>query len=83
MKDKQITELILDAMRKEVEEFIHKESEITDPVEYEEKVLALSRKFAKELIGKSQGKLPKSRNSKKKYWPVLENSNWARSIYYA
>ena len=67
MKDKQLVESILDAIREEVEEFVKKESEITDPIEYEEKVLALSRKFAKELIGQSQGKLPKSRNSKKKY----------------
>ena len=66
MKDKQIVESILDTLREEVEEFVKKESEITDPIEYEEKVLALSRKFAKELIGQSQGKLPKSRNSKKK-----------------
>ena len=67
MKDKQIVESILDAIREEVAEFVSKESEITDSVEYEEKVLALSRKFAKELIGQSQGKMPKSRNSKKKY----------------
>jgi len=66
MKDKQIVESILGALREEVEEFVKKESEITDPVEYEEKVLALSRKFAKELISQSQGNLPKSRNSKKK-----------------
>ena len=66
MKDKQIVESILDAIREEVAEFVSKESEITDSVEYEEKVLALSRKFAKELIGQSQGKMPKSRNSKKK-----------------
>ena len=65
MKDKQIVESILDAIREEVTEFVSKESEITDSVEYEEKVLALSRKFAKELIGQSQGKMPKSRNSKK------------------
>jgi len=67
MKDKQIASSILDALREEVEEFVKKESEITDSIEYEEKVLALSRKFAKELISQSHGKLPKSRNSKKKY----------------
>jgi len=67
MKDKQIVDSILNGIREELEDFVRKESEITDPLEYEEKVLALSRKFAKELIGQSQGKLPKSRNSKKKY----------------
>lgn len=67
MKDKQIVESILGAIREEIEEFVKEESKITDPVEYEEKVLALSKRFAKELINQSQGKIPKSRNSKKKY----------------
>ena len=66
MKDKQIAASILESIKQEVEEFVKTESEITDALEYEEKVLALSRKFAKELINQSQGKLPKSRNSKKK-----------------
>ena len=66
MKDKQIAASILESIKKEVEEFVKTESGITDALEYEEKVLALSQKFARELINQSQGKLPKSRNSKKK-----------------
>ena len=41
------------------------ESQITSSLEYEERVVELSRKFAQDLIAKSQGKMPKSRNSKK------------------
>lgn len=66
MKDEQIVNSILESLRQEVEEFVKTESAITDSKEYEEKVLSLSRKFARELINQSQGKLPKSRNSKKK-----------------
>lgn len=67
MNEKQLTDLILESMREEVSEFVKTHGEITSSTEYEERVLALSRKFARGLIGHSAGKLPKSRNSKKKY----------------
>ena len=63
-------------MREEVKQFVEQESQITSSTEYEERVLELSKKFAAGLIAKSQGKMPKSRNSKKslarqytKNWP--------------
>ncbi|MEM7298538.1 MAG: hypothetical protein AAF391_09770 [Bacteroidota bacterium] len=65
MKSKEIADAIWESMRKEVEQFIEQESQITSSLEYEERVVELSRKFAQDLITKSQGKLPKSRNSKK------------------
>jgi tRNA threonylcarbamoyladenosine modification (KEOPS) complex Pcc1 subunit len=65
MKSKELAEAIWKSMREEVEQFIEQESQITSSLEYEERVLELSRKFAKDLIAKSQGKMPKSRNSKK------------------
>lgn len=65
MKSKELAEAIWASMREEVEQFIEQESQITSSLEYEERVLALSRKFAKDLIAKSQGNMPKSRNSKK------------------
>lgn len=65
MKSKEIADAIWESMRAEVEQFIEQESQITSSIEYEERVVELSRKFAQDLITKSQGKLPKSRNSKK------------------
>ena len=66
MKSKeQIVDAILESMRAEVLQFVKQESKITSSVEYEERLLELSKKFARGLISKSQGKIPKSRNSKK------------------
>jgi len=42
------------------------EQTLSSSIEYEERVRALSKKFARHLISGSQGELPKSRNSKKK-----------------
>lgn len=65
MKNKEIVDSILESMRSELSAFVDQQGEISSSVEYEERVLALSRKFANDVILKSQGKLPKSRNSKK------------------
>lgn len=65
MKSKEKVDAILESMREELTEFMEQESQITSATEYEERVLELSRKFAMGLISKSQGKVPKSRNSKK------------------
>lgn len=65
MKSKKIVDAILESMREEVTKFVEEESQIESATEYEERVLALSQKFAVDLIAKSQGELPKSRNSKK------------------
>ena len=65
MKAKEIADAILESMREEVTQFIEQESQISSAIEYEERVLELSRKFAIDLISKSQGQIPKSRNSKK------------------
>ena len=65
MKSKEIVDAILESMREEVTKFVEQESQITSATEYEERVLALSQKFAVDLVAKSQGELPKSRNSKK------------------
>lgn len=64
-KSKEIADAIWESMREEVVEFVEQESQISSSLEYEERVLELSRKFAAGLIIKSQGKMPKSRNSKK------------------
>lgn len=66
MKNQQIVDSILESLRQEVSQFVEEESTITDSVEYEERVLELSKKFARGLITQTKGKMPKSRNSKKK-----------------
>ena len=66
MEKEQIVENILASLRSEVSAFVSEESDITDSIEYEERVLAISRKLARTLITQTKGKLPKSRNSKKK-----------------
>ena len=63
---KQIADSILEAVRQEVTEFLEVEDQITSSLEYEDKVLTIARKFARELVVKSAGKIPKSRNAKKK-----------------
>lgn len=66
MKNTQeLADALFESMRAEVMQFMEQESQINSSTEYEERVLELSRKFAKSLITKSQGKMPKSRNSKK------------------
>lgn len=66
MEKQQIVDRILASLRSEIIEFVETESTITDSVEYEERVLSLSREFARKLTMETQGELPKSRNSKKK-----------------
>lgn len=66
MEKTEIVENIIESIRSEIAQFVEEESTITNSLEYEERVLELSRKFAKGLISQTQGSLPKSRNSKKK-----------------
>ena len=64
--NKQIVDSILETVRNEMSVFITEESDIKCPVEYETRVTELARSFARNLIIGAQGKLPKSRNGKKK-----------------
>ncbi len=61
---KQLTDSILEAVREEVTQFLEVKDQIASSFEYEKKVLSIARKFAYELVGKSSGIIPKSRNSK-------------------
>jgi hypothetical protein len=65
MKSKEKVDAILESIREELTQFVDQESQITSSTEYEDRVFELSKKFAKDLITKSQGKMAKSRNSKK------------------
>jgi len=66
MESKQLVDSILETVRAEMTAFIQHESEIKCPVEYEMRVLEIARTLSRNLIEQSQGKLPKSRNGKKK-----------------
>lgn len=65
MKNKEIVDSILESMRAEVSQFVEDESKITSALEYEDRVVELSRKFASGVITGTQGKMPRSRNLKK------------------
>ena len=65
MDSKLLTDLILESMRQEVADFVETQDKITSSTQYEERVLELSRKFARGLIAHSSAPLPKSRNLKK------------------
>jgi hypothetical protein len=66
MTDQEKTDLILESMRAEVAAFVKEQGQITSATEYEDQVLALSRKFAAGLVTHSSSKARKSRNAKKK-----------------
>ena len=53
MESKEKVDRILESLRAEVTAFVEQESEIKTSLEYEERVLELSRQFAKGLIGES------------------------------
>jgi hypothetical protein len=62
----QILDSILRSCRTELSTFLDQESSIKCPVEYELKLIEMSRNFARTVINESQGKIPKSRNKKKR-----------------
>jgi len=66
MENKELVNAIFESVRSELTDFVSEQSSITSSLEYEERVLALSRQFAQQVISQSMGKMPKSRNSKKK-----------------
>jgi len=66
METKQLVDSILETVRAEMSLFIEQESDIKCPIEYETRVIKIARNLSRNLIIGSQGKLPKSRNGKKK-----------------
>jgi hypothetical protein len=66
METKQIVDSILENVRAEITAFVENEPKIQCPVEYELKVIEIAKLFSKNLILTSQGKIPGSRNLKKK-----------------
>ena len=66
MENQQLVNSILETVKSEITSFVEEESSIQCPIEYEKRVIEIARKFSQGLILGTQGKLPKSRNSKKK-----------------
>lgn len=66
METKKLVDSILETVRAEMSVFIEQESTIKCPIEYEMRVMKIARLMSKNLIVGAQGKLPKSRNCKKK-----------------
>ena len=67
MENSQLVDSILETVKQEVTNFVEAESSITCPIDYELRVIKIARTLAQEMISKSQGGLPKSRNSKKSF----------------
>ena len=63
----QIVDSILETVRSEISLFVEEEAEIKCPVEYELRVMEVSRVLSRNLILGTQGKVGRSRNTKKKY----------------
>lgn len=66
MENQKLVDSILETVKVEITQFVEQESKIKCPVEYEVRVLEIGRTVSRNLILAAQGKLPKSRNSKKK-----------------
>ena len=64
---------ILSALSFEIDNWLEKQSSITDGYEYESQFMKVAQKLNKIVLEKSMGKLPGSRN-KKNFIPVLEKS---------
>jgi len=66
MDRNQAIESILKAVKEDITQFLDVHDQIDSSIEYEERVLEISRRFARNLISRSAGNWPKSRNAKKK-----------------
>lgn len=67
MEKEKLIQSILRNTEKELRLFFNEESEITCPVEYEKRVLEMTRNHGLNVLLYSRGVVPKSRNSKKRY----------------
>ena len=66
MERERLIQSILSNVEQELRLFFDQESNITCPIEYEKRLIKLGRKHSVDVMINSRGKLPKSRNSKKR-----------------
>jgi len=57
---------ILRMIESKLHTYIDEQSETTDPIEYEDRLLELGNQVMLEVLKESRGKVPASRNGKKK-----------------
>ncbi|HMQ08083.1 MAG TPA: hypothetical protein PKC30_12340 [Saprospiraceae bacterium] len=62
MEKQERIDSILRMMRTKLEDYIDEESNITDPIEYENRLLEIGNNFALEVLQTSPGKMSKSIN---------------------
>ena len=72
MKKEEIKQNILRLMSQEVDQWLEIQDKIEDGYEYEEKFLQAARKMNRILLTRSMGKIPGSRNQKKRFIPVSD-----------
>ena len=72
METNNLVDSILKTVKSEISDFVEQESSITCPIEYETRLLDIARNVARNILLGTQGELPGSRNSKKKYKRPLE-----------
>jgi hypothetical protein len=65
MENQDRIDSILRMMKTKLESYVEQESNVSDPIEYEDRLLKMGHDFAFEILRSSHGKLPKSRNQKK------------------
>ena len=67
MTKSQRTEMILQEVRKDIEQFMSEEDTITSSIEYENKVIEICRSFGRKLIVGGDQVHKKGRNAKKNF----------------
>ena len=67
MTKSQLTEMILQELRKDIERFMSEEDTITSSIEYEDKVIEICRSLGRKLIAGGDQVHKKSRNAKKNF----------------
>ncbi len=67
MEKEKLIQSILRNTEKELRLFFREESDIECPVEYEKRLIEMSRNHGLNILSFSRGKVPRSRNSKKRY----------------
>lgn len=70
MKKEEIRSHILRLMTVEIDQWLEGQEKISDGYEYEEKFLKVAQKLNNILLTQSMGKMPGSRNEKKRFIPV-------------
>ena len=64
MENEKIKAHILGMMTEELDQWFKIKDQITDGMEYEEKIIGIAQRLGKMLISEGTGALPKSRNKK-------------------